>query len=139
MGWVKTDIEVCDDPPGGSVDHPPQGIRLCVPTGQIDFLRPNHRPPRSHQLHLMRAGLQLEQPRREADALPIDFDFTALRAFAARGNPAVTDLGRIVAGPPRVWRPDTPRAVTDYIAGMTDRFADREHQRLTGRKLIASA
>ena len=36
-------------------------------------------------------------------------------------------------------RPDTPRAVTDYIAGMTDRFADREHQRLTGRKLIASA
>ena len=30
-------------------------------------------------------------------------------------------------------RPDAPRAVADYIAGMTDRFAMREHERLTGR------
>jgi dGTPase len=29
-----------------------------------------------------------------------------------------------------------PRAVADYIAGMTDRFALREHQRLTGRSLF---
>jgi dGTPase len=28
---------------------------------------------------------------------------------------------------------DLPRAVADYVAGMTDRFAVREHQRLTGR------
>lgn len=28
------------------------------------------------------------------------------------------------------------RAVSDYIAGMTDRFAMREHERLTGRKLL---
>jgi dGTPase len=28
------------------------------------------------------------------------------------------------------------RAVADYIAGMTDRFAVREHQRLTGQKLF---
>jgi dGTPase len=33
-------------------------------------------------------------------------------------------------------RPDTARAVADYIAGMTDRFAGREHERLTGRKLL---
>ena len=33
-------------------------------------------------------------------------------------------------------RKDTPRAVADYIAGMTDRFAAREHQRLTGRRLL---
>ena len=32
--------------------------------------------------------------------------------------------------------PDRPRAVADYIAGMTDRFALREHQRLTGRTLF---
>ena len=32
-------------------------------------------------------------------------------------------------------RPDTARAVADYIAGMTDRFAMREHERLTGRAL----
>jgi dGTPase len=35
-------------------------------------------------------------------------------------------------------RPDTPRAVADYIAGMTDRFALREHERLTGRRLLAA-
>jgi dGTPase len=33
-------------------------------------------------------------------------------------------------------RPDTPRAVADYIAGMTDRFAAREHERLTGSRLL---
>ena len=33
--------------------------------------------------------------------------------------------------------PDLPRAVADYIAGMTDRFALREHHRLTGRRLFA--
>lgn len=30
------------------------------------------------------------------------------------------------------------RVVSDYIAGMTDRFASREHERLTGRRLLAS-
>ncbi len=34
-------------------------------------------------------------------------------------------------------RPNVERAVADYIAGMTDRFAAREHERLTGRKLLA--
>lgn len=33
-------------------------------------------------------------------------------------------------------RSDTARAVADYIAGMTDRFALREHERITGRKLL---
>jgi dGTPase len=33
-------------------------------------------------------------------------------------------------------RPDAARAVADYIAGMTDRFAGREHERLTGLKLL---
>ena len=28
------------------------------------------------------------------------------------------------------------RAVADFIAGMTDRFATREHERLTGRRLF---
>jgi dGTPase len=32
---------------------------------------------------------------------------------------------------------DRPRAVADYIAGMTDRFAMREHQRLSGRDVFA--
>jgi dGTPase len=32
-------------------------------------------------------------------------------------------------------RLDRPRAIADYIAGMTDRFAQREHHRLTGQSL----
>jgi dGTPase len=31
---------------------------------------------------------------------------------------------------------DLHRSVADYIAGMTDRFALREHERLMGRKLL---
>jgi dGTPase len=34
-------------------------------------------------------------------------------------------------------RDDAARAVADYIAGMTDRFALREHERLTGRRLLS--
>jgi dGTPase len=34
-------------------------------------------------------------------------------------------------------REDRRRAVADYVAGMTDRFALREHQRLTGRLAFA--
>ena len=34
-------------------------------------------------------------------------------------------------------REDTHRAGADYIAGMTDRYAAREHERLTGRKWLA--
>jgi dGTPase len=33
-------------------------------------------------------------------------------------------------------RPKLQRGVADYIAGMTDRFALREHERLTGRRLF---
>ena len=32
--------------------------------------------------------------------------------------------------------PRRARAVADFIAGMTDRFAAREHERLTGRRLF---
>jgi dGTPase len=43
--------------------------------------------------------------------------------YAAYGVPEPTD-------------PDPARACADYLAGMTDRFAIREHQRLTGRKIF---
>ena len=48
----------------------------------------------------------------------------AARSVAARD---ATDEAHTVA-----------RVVADYIAGMTDRFAAREHERLTGRKLLIS-
>lgn len=50
--------------------------------------------------------------------------------FDAYGN----DPSQMQAG--FAARSDVPRAVADYIAGMTDRFAVREHERLTGRRLL---
>ena len=35
-------------------------------------------------------------------------------------------------------QPDRHRAVADYVAGMTDRFATREHRRLTGQDLFGA-
>ncbi len=40
--------------------------------------------------------------------------------------------------PEHARRPDPHRAVADYVAGMTDRFATREHRRLTGRDAFAA-
>ncbi len=54
--------------------------------------------------------------------------------FAAYANdPAAMQPGAEVAWPGA----DLHRRVADYIAGMTDRFASREHQRLTGLTLLA--
>src|SRR5690606_29898616 len=56
----------------------------------------------------------------------------------------VRDLfGRYLAAPAEMQagyaaRADAPRAVADYIAGMTDRFALREHERLTGLRLLVA-
>jgi dGTPase len=49
--------------------------------------------------------------------------------FALRSQ--ASQAGSLDAGPP------LQRSVADYIAGMTDRFASREHQRLTGQHLLA--
>lgn len=45
---------------------------------------------------------------------------------------------RSQATQPATWDagPALQRSVADYIAGMTDRFASREHHRLTGRWLL---
>ena len=56
-----------------------------------------------------------------------------------RAQEVVRQLFDIYLARPREMPPsfadrvDVPRAVADYIAGMTDRFAIREHERLTGR------
>jgi dGTPase len=59
-----------------------------------------------------------------------------------RARRVVADLYAVYAAepsslPPSVARQARPhRAIADYIAGMTDRFALREHQRLTGETLF---
>lgn len=60
-----------------------------------------------------------------------------------RGRQVVRELFAIYRARPAEMResfarrPDRERAVADYIAGMTDRFALREHERLTGQRLFA--
>ena len=60
-----------------------------------------------------------------------------------RGKTVVHELFTVYAQRPAEMPPeyaqraDTHRAVADYVAGMTDRFAMREHERLTGRRLFA--
>ncbi|TAN09567.1 MAG: deoxyguanosinetriphosphate triphosphohydrolase [Burkholderiaceae bacterium] len=83
-------------------------------------------------------------------------DSTELKHFLFRNlyrHPQVVDINRraqqvvrelfaLYLDRPEELRPsfaervDRERAVADYIAGMTDRFALREHQRLTGRTLF---
>ena len=59
-----------------------------------------------------------------------------------RARRVVVDLYAAYSGdpatlPPSVARHAKPhRAIADYIAGMTDRFALREHHRLTGETLF---
>jgi dGTPase len=47
----------------------------------------------------------------------------------------LTDASQMPAG--AAPRGSSARGVADYIAGMTDRFALREHERLTGRRLLS--
>ena len=59
-------------------------------------------------------------------------------ATTTRASEVVQDLFRIYSEQPTEMQADfaaqasVQRAVVDYIAGMTDRFALREHERLTG-------
>ena len=59
-------------------------------------------------------------------------------AGAPGGQRSLCDVfGRRLAVAPGGYRAPKPhRAIADYIAGMTDRFALREHQRLTGQALF---
>jgi dGTPase len=63
-------------------------------------------------------------------------------ATTARARRIVHELFAAYTADPRQMgdgfaaRADRERAVADYIAGMTDRFAAREHERITGQRLF---
>lgn len=65
-----------------------------------------------------------------------------VQATRARADQVLRDLFVAYSSDPRQMpadfadRDDLMRACSDYIAGMTDRFAIREHQRLTGKSLF---
>ncbi len=60
----------------------------------------------------------------------------------ARAKQVLTELFHAYVASPSEMKPayaqrdDLHRAVADYISGMTDRFAVREHERLTGRRIF---
>ena len=83
--------------------------------------------------------------RRAAQALPAARTCTATRRSSrrptARGrwcaSSSRSTVGAPATLPPARGRTPRPhRAIADYIAGMTDRFALREHERLTGQTLF---
>ncbi len=60
----------------------------------------------------------------------------------SQAKQVVRELFAAYSADAAVWpatadQPYSLRAVADYIAGMTDRFALREHERLTGRRLFS--
>ena len=67
---------------------------------------------------------------------------TQVQATRVRAEQVLRDLFAIYATdaaqmpPDFAARPDQRRACADYIAGMTDRFAIREHHRLTGKTVF---
>jgi dGTPase len=62
--------------------------------------------------------------------------------MTAKGRQVITELFAAYVADPKAMpaeharRADLHRAVADYIAGMTDRFAVREHERLTGARVF---
>jgi len=88
------------------------------------------------------------EPMREAGSALKRFLFANLYRHAqvvettAMGKQIVRDLFEIYCNDPSGMPFDftstgrAERGIADYIAGMTDRFAIREHERLTGRKLF---
>jgi dGTPase len=61
-------------------------------------------------------------------------------ATTDRGKEVIRDLFHAYQADPGEWAPagktTNLRDIADYIAGMTDRFALREHERMTGRRLF---
>lgn len=74
---------------------------------------------------VVQTTLQAQQVVRELFALYLQQPGEMQTGFAARAQAAHDDGDASAAA----------RSVADYIAGMTDRFAAREHERLTGQRL----
>jgi dGTPase len=93
--------------------------------------------------------LRFSQPMREASTQLKRFLFKELyrhprvNETTALARQVLSELFEAYVAQPEAMpadfarREDLHRSVADYVAGMTDRFAVREHERLTGRKLFS--
>ncbi|MEO7940573.1 MAG: deoxyguanosinetriphosphate triphosphohydrolase [Burkholderiaceae bacterium] len=87
------------------------------------LLRNLYRHPR-----VMATTNQARRIVRDLFALYMDAPESMQPGFAARSEAIGQDLDEVQA---------RARVVADFIAGMTDRFAVREHERITGERLLA--
>jgi dGTPase len=117
----------------------------------IDATRANlaqHNPMTADEARLCPPLLRFSQPMREASTQLKRFLFkelyrhTQVNETTARAKQVLVELFEAYVAQPDAMqadfarREDLHRAVADYIAGMTDRFAVREHERLTGTKVF---
>jgi dGTPase len=106
----------------------------------------DHMPPNGDQVRRCPPLVRFSPGMREASTTLKKFLFKELyrhekvNETTAQAKQVLTELfAAYVAQPEEMQaafaqRDDRHRAISDYIAGMTDRFAVREHERLTGRK-----
>jgi dGTPase len=107
-----------------------------------------HRPQDADEARQCPPLLRFSPPMREASTALKRFLFKELYRHeqvndtTARAKQVLTELFAAYVAQPDTMpadfaqRADQHRAVADYIAGMTDRFAVREHERLTGQRLF---
>ena len=84
------------------------------------------------------AGIQEEQQELKKFLHKHLYQHYQVARMSNKAKRIVTDLFRAFHGDPRLLPPefqvraeiDLPRAIADYVAGMTDRYAIREHRRL---------
>jgi dGTPase len=133
-----------------------EAIRRMLSTQVYDVLASSSQAIARHAPDSPEAARKVRHLVRFSDAMQADS--TALKRFLFRHlyrHPQVvqmTDKAKAIVAdlfaiyldrpgemrPSFAERPDRARAVADYIAGMTDRFASREHERLTRRRLLDS-
>jgi dGTPase len=99
---------------------------------------------RGHEQGVVGLSPEVDRAFRELKAFLFEhlYDHPRVASVNRRAEDVLSELYRRWAGDPsllpatvreRFEREGEARAIADYIAGMTDRFAQSEHRRLTGR------
>jgi dGTPase len=110
-------------------------IRWTVPLLQFSAgMRTQSQVLKTFLLHQLYRHPQVMQTTRQAQQMVREL-FEAYLSCPAEMPEDYLARARQIA--PESGAPGLARVVADYIAGMTDRFAGREHARLTGQQILA--
>ncbi len=131
-----------------------EAIRRMLSTQVYDVLASSWQAIQAHAPATPDAARQTRHLVRFSDAMQADstelkrflfkhlYRHPQVMAMTDKARQIVAELFAIYLDQPQEMRPsfaqraDRARAVADFIAGMTDRFASREHARLTGQRLL---